>query len=186
MATLPEFLTALQPADGRDVSAIRQIARVIREAGYIPRGKRGRGSPHLSLENAVDLLLGIYGSAYPRDAPLVLRKCHEMRFWCDCPSWYAPHIPLTLSEGQSFRSALAKMVELAPAIRGDCPPDAPPFVSVTIGEHACSINVEYSHVAERIYAGFAPDATSPLEGDRRASYSFGLPTLIAVNQAVNL
>lgn len=69
MATLPKMLEFIQPFDGRDEGTLLQFGRVLREAGYIPAGKRGKGAPNMGLEHAANLLLGTYGAASPKDGP---------------------------------------------------------------------------------------------------------------------
>jgi hypothetical protein len=69
MATLPKMLELIQPVDGRDEGTLLQFGRVLREAGYIPAGKRGKGAPNMGLEHAANLLLGTYGAASPKDGP---------------------------------------------------------------------------------------------------------------------
>ena len=44
MAKLPALVDALAAADYRSRATIDQIARVVREAGYIPTTKRGSGA----------------------------------------------------------------------------------------------------------------------------------------------
>jgi hypothetical protein len=63
------MLEIIQPFDGRDSGTLLQFGRVLREAGLLPAGKRGKGAPNMGLDHTANLLLGMYGAASPKDAP---------------------------------------------------------------------------------------------------------------------
>lgn len=79
MATLPKMIQAFKPLDGRDEATLTQHGRVLREAGLIPGGKRGVGAPHMTARHTAILLLGIYGSATPKDAPEAVDRIGDLR-----------------------------------------------------------------------------------------------------------
>lgn len=79
MATLPKMIQAFKPLDGRDEATLTQHGRVMREAGLIPGGKRGVGAPHMTARHTAILLLGIYGSATPKDAPEAVDRMGDLR-----------------------------------------------------------------------------------------------------------
>lgn len=81
MATLPKMLETIQPFDGRDEGTLRQFGRVLREAGYLPAGKRGLGAPNLELSHTANLLLGTYGAASPKDGPKAVANLRTLEAW---------------------------------------------------------------------------------------------------------
>ncbi len=86
MATLPKMIEAIQPLDGRDLSTLTQFGRVLREAGYIPAGKRGKGAPLMGLDHTTNLLLGIYGANSPKDGPSAVSRFRRLeRGRCEGP-----------------------------------------------------------------------------------------------------
>lgn len=60
MAKLPALVDALAAADYRSRATIDQIARVVREAGYIPTTKRGSGAADMTVREAANLLIGSF------------------------------------------------------------------------------------------------------------------------------
>lgn len=79
MATLPKMIQAFQPLDGRDIATLTQHGRVLREAGLIPAGKRGVGAPQMTSKLAAILLLGIFGSATPKDGPVAVDRMGDLK-----------------------------------------------------------------------------------------------------------
>jgi hypothetical protein len=68
LITLPKLVEIVSRHDGRDQATIKLMGRNLREAGYISAGKRGAGASKLTAQEAVALLLGVYGSMAPKDA----------------------------------------------------------------------------------------------------------------------
>jgi hypothetical protein len=69
MAKLPALVKAIQEVDGRDKKTLDHIARVVREAGYIPTGKRGSGSAEMTFEAAANYLIALNNIAPPKQLP---------------------------------------------------------------------------------------------------------------------
>lgn len=117
MSTLPKLITAFSELDGRDHATLTQFGRVIREAGYIPAGKRGAGAPKMTAEHVTNLLLGIYGSAAQKDAPYRLAALKALER-------YAPddNAPMPLKEVQkaaTFGDAIEELLKAVPLILDD-------------------------------------------------------------------
>ncbi|MCV0384255.1 MAG: hypothetical protein K5799_12550 [Erythrobacter sp.] len=79
MAKLPSLVTALAEVDGRERKAIDHIARTIREAGYIPTGKRGSGAADMTEREAANFLMALNGADTPKDAPLAIDRFRSLR-----------------------------------------------------------------------------------------------------------
>ena len=79
MATLPQTVTALESVAGRDHATLTQYGRIIREAGLLPRGKRGGGAPQMTADNLAVLMLGIYFADAPKDAGATARRLGAYR-----------------------------------------------------------------------------------------------------------
>lgn len=69
MARLPAVIEVIARHDSRGAKTIENYARVIREAGLLPRGKRGVGAPHMTAEDAANLLMGLCGTSEAAKAP---------------------------------------------------------------------------------------------------------------------
>lgn len=78
MTTLPNLVSALSEVDGRDRKSIEHIARVIREAGYIPKGKRGGGAPEMTPREAANLIIALNGADTPKDCPLAIDRFRSL------------------------------------------------------------------------------------------------------------
>ena len=74
LARLPALLDKYQKLDGRDYSVLQNLARTIREAGFIPTTKRGSGASLMSEREVVNLILGVNGSDTAMDAPEAVRR----------------------------------------------------------------------------------------------------------------
>ncbi|WP_020187872.1 hypothetical protein [Methylopila sp. 73B] len=79
MATLPVLVTEMAKVDGRDRPTIDHIARTIRETGYISTGKRGGGASHVSVAEAVNLLIALNGADTPKDAALAIDRFRSLQ-----------------------------------------------------------------------------------------------------------
>jgi hypothetical protein len=78
MAKLPALVSALAECDGRDRATLEHIARVIREAGYIPTTKRGAGAAEMTAREAANLFIGANGCDAPKDAPLAIDRFRSL------------------------------------------------------------------------------------------------------------
>lgn len=78
MARLPALLDKYQRLDGRDYSALQNIARTIREAGFIPTTKRGSGASAMSEREVVNLILGANGAESASEAPEAVKRLRSL------------------------------------------------------------------------------------------------------------
>jgi len=79
MARLPAVIEVIARHDSRGAKTIENYARVIREAGLLPRGKRGVGAPHLTAEDAANLLMGLCGTSEAAKAPEAIKLLSSAR-----------------------------------------------------------------------------------------------------------
>ncbi len=78
MATLPTLVTAMAKVDGRDRKSVEHIGRVIREAGYIPTGKRGGGAVAMTKREAANLIIALNGADTPQECPLAIDRFRSL------------------------------------------------------------------------------------------------------------
>ncbi|MGR3478026.1 MAG: hypothetical protein ACU0EX_10870 [Sulfitobacter sp.] len=129
MATLPKMLELIQPFDGRDEGTLLQFGRVLREAGYIPAGKRGKGAPDLGLEHAANLLLGTYGAASPKDGPKAVANLRTLEPWGGVEGHFHEKCEVfqDIMEKETFGEAIEELIlgvpEIATAIVRIMDPD---------------------------------------------------------------
>jgi hypothetical protein len=77
MGKLPTLVRALAECDERDRATLDHIARVIREAGWIPTTKRGSGASDMTFREAANLLIAAsVAEAEPR---LAANAVHQYR-----------------------------------------------------------------------------------------------------------
>ena len=81
MAKLPALVTALAEVDGRERQAVEHIGRTIREAGYIPTGKRGGGAADMTAREAANFLMALNGADTPKDCPTAIDRFRSLRQW---------------------------------------------------------------------------------------------------------
>lgn len=79
MATLPNLIDVIAKIDGRDHATLDHMARLIRDAGFIAKGKRGRGAIDMTARDAANLLLGLNGAEAPGDAPAAVSRLRMLR-----------------------------------------------------------------------------------------------------------
>lgn len=79
MARLPAIIDLIAKHDTRSVATINNYARVLREAGVLPKGKRGRGAPDLHPLEVADLVLGLAGASDAVDAPHAVAVLKNMK-----------------------------------------------------------------------------------------------------------
>lgn len=117
MATLPKMLELIQPFDGRDEGTLLQFGRVLREAGYIPAGKRGKGAPDLGLEHAVNLLLGTYGAASPKDGPKAVANLRSLESYKFAGNFHEGcEVLRDIMEKKTFGEALEELIIGVPEV----------------------------------------------------------------------
>ena len=126
MAKLPSLVTALAEVDGRDRKAVDHIGRTIREAGYIPTGKRGSGAAEMSEREAANLLIALNGADQPKDTPLAIDRFRSLRQFyqgtaADFREYFAsfdntPEAMQNVADCQTFGKALEALIEGAPGL----------------------------------------------------------------------
>lgn len=133
MAKLPALVSALAEADGRERPTIDHIARVIREAGYIPTGKRGVGAAEMDIRSAANLLIASAVSEVPKDSPTEIDRFRSLRkhtsSWegdttVDADGTYRvdvnglPPSPFDrIVEQNNFGAAFEELIEAVPELR---------------------------------------------------------------------
>ncbi len=78
MAKLPALVDAITEVDGRERPTIEHVARVIREAGYVPTTKRGSGAADMTAREAANLLLALNGADAPKDGPVAIDRFRSL------------------------------------------------------------------------------------------------------------
>lgn len=127
MARLPALVDALSLVDGRERVAIDNIARAVREAGFIQTTKRGRGAAEMTTQDAAALLVGLYGAGTMVDAPGTLKGFSQARRKAPAPlPEDAPAALGPLHRSRTLLDAVAQVIELAPYMDVGGGPDLPP------------------------------------------------------------
>lgn len=116
MATLPQTISALESVAGRDHATLTQYGRIIREAGLLPRGKRGGGAPQMTPENIAMLMLGVYFSDAPKDAALTAERLRSYKVANVESSESYAAVFAELGECRHFGEALAALIAIQPAL----------------------------------------------------------------------
>lgn len=117
MARLPALVDALVAVDGRERVVIDNVARAVREAGFIQTTKRGRGAADMTAADAAALVVGLYGSAGMNDAPRVVDAFSQARrrqpagLIKSGPSVLGP-----LLRARTLLDAVVRLIELGPVL----------------------------------------------------------------------
>ncbi|WP_323717313.1 hypothetical protein [Paracoccus aminovorans] len=211
MATLPKVIEALQPYDGRDEATLTQHARLLREAGYIPGGKRGVGAPHMTSRHAAVLLLGIFASPTPKDsvgtveALGILRHHFTEGRLAERFDWL---------DGRNFLDALMLLIERAREVTdllSDLIEADRQWTEAQVGHiHATTakggglieLNVEISSVSATVRASWGPvellkviymvdserfmsgEYNSRMNADRKVTTQFSLRTIVGLHNVI--
>jgi hypothetical protein len=117
MAKLPALISALDLTSQRERSTIEHIARVIREAGFIPTTKRGPGASDMGGREATNLLLAVAASDLPKDAPLTVDSLRNMKAaWKIYPDDGLPDVVAGVHEAKNFGEAIEALIANAAKI----------------------------------------------------------------------
>jgi hypothetical protein len=154
MATLPQTVTALESVAGRDHATLTQYGRIIREAGLLPRGKRGAGAPQMTPENIAILMLGMYFSDTPKDAALTAERLRAYKLVNVEGSEDFAAAFAGLGECQHFGEALATLIASQP-----------------------DLVTTFEGYIETAYAGYSATAIAALKADLHSVVSLS----VAVN-----
>lgn len=114
MAKLPALVKAVTAVDGREHKTIEHVARVVREAGFIPTGKRGGGSADVTYEAAANLIIGLNITDVPKRIPYELERMRSLATFI-CGNTDDHEAFRQLSEAKNFGEALALTIENVPA-----------------------------------------------------------------------
>lgn len=119
MARLPALVDALTQVDGRERVVIDNVARAVREGGWIQTTKRGRGAAEMTAGDAAALVVGLYGAGGMVEAPGAverfgqLRRRRDLAFDGVVPAHLGP-----LWRSRTVLDATANLIELGPWIDG--------------------------------------------------------------------
>ena len=88
MATLKEFETTFCEVTGENPNSVRHIARMLQDAGHLPKGKRGmsKNAPQLTIEQGAMFALGYYGSTIPKFAGETAARLSKLKEDFDGPT----------------------------------------------------------------------------------------------------
>lgn len=192
MARLPALVDALVAVDGRERVVVDNIARAVREAGFIQTTKRGRGAADMTCDDAAALLVGLYGSAGMIDAPRVVeaftqaRRRHPVGAIRGGPAILGP-----LLRARTLMDAVARVIELGdvldPVDRLGAP--APGLGRITLTLHRphlhASIGVMWRVAEDQVfeiemtYAERGPAQTPPYD----VATEVRTPILITLHRA---
>lgn len=119
MASFPQLISAFAEEDGRDVAALTQFGRELRENGLLPRGKRGHGSPQMEAKDAAMMLCGITPSCGPKDAVATAMRIGSLRAFNKHGLDDPPQHLSELAECTTFGAALETLLMMVPQLIED-------------------------------------------------------------------
>lgn len=155
MARLPALVDALVAIDGRERVVIDNVARAVREGGFIQTTKRGRGAAEMTATDAAALVVGLYGSAGMNDAPRVVeafsqaRRKHPAGAIKDGPAGLGP-----LLRSRTLLDAVTRLIELGPQLDPIARIDAP---EVGLGRVALILRRPFLHASIAVVWRVAED-----------------------------
>lgn len=127
MNTLPKLVSALPEVDGREKKTIEHIGRLIREAGFLPKGKSGAGAPIMTSKEVANLIIALNGTNNPKDAPIEISRFRSLKQYFQgnartmIEDFYDPKgdypKPISLAmESKTFGLALEAVVDGVPEL----------------------------------------------------------------------
>lgn len=155
MARLPALVDALVQIDGRERVLIDNVARAVREAGFIQTTKRGRGAAEMTAQDAAALLVGLYGSAGMADAPRVvdafsqMKRRHPAAAIKDGPAALGP-----LFRSRTLLDAVQRLIELGPKLD---PVDKLSQPAIGLGRVTLALHRPHLHASIRVVWRVAED-----------------------------
>ena len=81
MATLSALVETIARVEGLDPSTVAQIAREIRQAGFIKTGGRGTSAAQMDFEDATNLLIAVNTARTIREAPQMVSAFRALQAW---------------------------------------------------------------------------------------------------------
>lgn len=213
MATLPQLIDVFAKHDGRDHATLTQFGRVVREAGFLPKGKRGFGAPQMTPENAVALLLGIYGASSPKEAPGAIKRFASLRPMVNPCRGRGPAFLRAIDRADTFSNALTALLVRIPEVKQffrdasaheDIPEDARELLvsqalggwgSLTFRNSLRNTSAEMAFIHERedhwklffvmdVDLMNARHYSPAIAVDRKLEVTFGLTTLADLHEAI--
>ena len=118
MAKLPALVSAIAEVDGRERKAIDHVARVIREAGYIPTAGRGGAAANMSPREAANLLIALNGADTPGEAGVAIDRYRSLEQAWSHADDRAAHIEAVnkIVNASTFGQALEDLIEATPSL----------------------------------------------------------------------
>jgi len=126
MAKIPALVSALARVDGRERKTIDHIARVAREDGYLPTGKRGGGAADTTPRVAADLLIALNGADTPKEAGIAIDRFRSLqqftpgnskKFRDLVDSYDSQPTPIQrVMDAKTFGQALEGLIETVPEL----------------------------------------------------------------------
>ena len=116
MARLPALVTTYAECDGRSRKTIDWYARVARESGKLPTGKRGVGAAHMGVREAVNLILACNGAEEAKDGPRAIEKfrLYEPDPFSPTPEEIEDDEMREIGLQPTFGDALEELIRLTP------------------------------------------------------------------------
>ena len=178
MATLPKLVGTLAALDGRPISAVAFVGRLVREAGFIQTTKRGRGAADMTALDAAYLLLGLYGARDTTDAAEAAATLGKVQGIVSGAA-SLPHELAAVRRAPDLAHTLAALIELGGRLSWDVPAylllldnGASPPVTLQDG-FVASFIIRRPKLACTVQVGWrSPDPNAPLE---RLRIGFILP-----------
>lgn len=115
MATLPALVDAIAKVDGRERKTLEHTARLVREAGFIPTGKRGGGAAEMDFTAAANLLIGLNGAETPKEAVSAISVIRALEGGGSTES-SLPDPLIEIGSARTFGEALEKLIEQTPRL----------------------------------------------------------------------
>jgi hypothetical protein len=204
MATFPQLVDAVAKVDGRDFLTIQNYARIIRDAGQIPTGKRGAGSPQMTISAGANLIIALNVPCMAKESPLYVERYRLLEANGVSSIQPSANILQPFDACNTFGEALEKLIHEAPDILASFKiyvdeqyarvPTRLRYKKLLEGEFAY-VRVEFHRYFAAITVGRqqgnpdesiefyrSPHIEYPGEGytDRRVVSSFGIMTLVGV------